>query len=519
MSNPSLERWQRAEKFWAERQADAARREYDALLSDPDWMLPANLRLGAIALETGQLRAAVSHALAAFYAREPDPVLLEALCRLLLNVGEMRAALHCVDDPSVAECSEAQVLAGMGRMMSEHGQPERAAMLLQRARALGLDTPDLRFHLGNAESHAGDMDAAEAELEACLRHAPNLAPAHRALAKLRRATPQKNHVARLREVLARYPATHKDTPLLHYALFKELDDLGDAGAAWPVLEEGMRLRRRQVRFDGAAEGELFDELMKVRATPPPTADSGAAPIFIVGLPRSGATLLQGMLAAHPQVAAAGELRDFIVQLRWCCQRVGDPLLDAELVRAAHKADLSELGRRYLSHTQWQAKGRAFFTDTLPANFLNVGFIANAMPQARILHMVRAPMDACFSNLEEIFAEAYAHSYDQGEMAAHFRRYHALMAHWHRQFPGRVLDVHLDQLADDPEAVLRTVLGHCGLAWDPAVLVAQTGVNPVATAGATHVREPAPSRLPGRWHRYEAPLQALREGLGPLAAEG
>jgi tetratricopeptide (TPR) repeat protein len=519
MSNSSLERWQRAESFWAARQADAARREYDILLSDPDWMLPANLRLGAIALETGQLRAAVSHALAAFYAREPDPVLLEALCRLLLNVGELRAALHCVDDPSVAACSEPEVLAGMGKMMSEQGQPERAATLLRRARALGLDTPDLRFHLGNSESYAGNVDAAETELEACLAHAPNFAPAHRALAKLRRATPERNHVPRLREVLARYPATHKDTPLLHYALFKELDDLGDAAAAWPALEEGMRLRRRQVRFDGAAEKELFDELMKVRAKAPPPADPGPVPIFIVGMPRSGTTLLERMLGAHPQVTDAGELRDFTVQLRWCCQRLGGPHLDAELVRAAHTADLSELGRRYLGHTQWQAKGRAFFTDKLPANFLNVGFIANAMPQARILHMVREPMDVCFSNLKELFGDAYPHSYDQGEMATHFQRYRALMAHWRRQFPGQVLDVHYDQLVTDPEAAARAVLGHCGLDWEPAVLAIEARTDAVATASAAQVREPIHRRFLGQWRKYEGPLQPLRQALGPLADEG
>jgi len=514
MGNPSLERWQRAEQFWAARQADAARREYDVLLSDPDWMLPANLRLGAIALETGQLRAAVSHALAAFYAREPDPVLLEALCRLLLNVGELRAALHCVDDPSVAACTEPGVLAGMGRMMAGQGQSERAGTLLRRARELGMDTPELRYMLGKSESLAGNLDAAEAELEACLAHAPNFAMAHRALAGLRCATHENNHVARLREVLARYPATHKDTPLLHYALFKELDDLDEADAAWAALEEGMRLRRRQVRFDGVAEAELFDELMKIRAVAPPPADPGPVPVFIVGLPRSGASRLARSLGAHPQVTDAGELRDFTVQLRWCCQRLGGPHLDAELVRAAHNADLSELGRRYLSHTQWQGKGSAFYTDRLPANFLNVGFIANAMPQARILHLVREPMDVCFANLGELFPDACAHSYDQAEMAAHFLRYQALMAHWHRQFPGRVLDVHYDRMVSEPDATLREVLAHCGLDPVPGVPPGESGAGVAATAAASRVREPGPSPYPGHWQRYASQLQPLLDHLGP-----
>lgn len=493
-SPPSLERWRHAEELWAARQAEAARREYDALLSDPDWMLPANLRLGAIALETGQVRAAVSHALAAFYAREPDPPLLEALCRLLLNVGEVRSALHCVDDASVAACSDAKLLTGFGRMMAAHGFFDRAAGLLRRARALGLETAELRFALGNAESHAGNTAAAEAELEACLAAAPNHAGAHAALATLRRATPDHNHVARLREVLARYPETHADAPKLHFALFKELDDLGDTEAAWPALADGLRHRKRQVRFDEAADIALFEQLRKVRAGPPLPVEPGPAPIFIVGLPQSGATLLEGMLAGAPEVVACGELDDLVMQLRWCGQRIGGPRLDEELVRACATADLSPLARRYLGHTQWRATGKRWFTDRTPSHFLSLGYLANALPQARILHLVRDPMDVCFANLRRLFAEGSAYSYDQRDMAGHYLRYRQLMAHWHAQFPGRILDVAYESLVTDPHATARRVFEHCGLAYTPSP-----------------TRAPDPRHI-GQWQRYATHLAPLREAL-------
>ncbi|WP_146909791.1 tetratricopeptide repeat-containing sulfotransferase family protein [Arenimonas daejeonensis] len=463
MTNPSLPRWQRAEALLAARQLEPARDLYLELLADPDWILPARLRLGAIALETAQLRAAVDHALAAFDTREPDPVLLEALCRLLLNVGELRHALACVDDPSIATCTDAAVLAGLGRMMADQGVPERAIALLRRARSLGADSADLHYQLGYAESYAGHDDAAETELEACLARAPDHAPAFRTLAKLRRATPARNHVDRLRAAIARVPEQHPDTPLLHYALFKELDDLGDTAAAWPALETGMRLRRLQLRYDPAADAALFEQLMQVRATAtPPPVEPGPVPIFIVGMPRSGTTLLERIVGGHPDVTDAGELRDFTVQLRWCTEVFGGPQPDAALARAAARTDLSTLGRRYLDHTQWHAQGRAFYTDKMPANFLNVGYLANVLPQARFLHLVRDPMDVCFSNLKELFGDAYPHSYDQGEMAAHFLRYRKLMAHWHTQFPGRLLDVAYDALVSDPETTAHAVLAHCGL---------------------------------------------------------
>ena len=490
----SIERWKRAEEFWAARQADSARREYDALLSDADWMLPANLRLGAIALETGQVRAAVSHALAAFYAREPDPPLLEALCRLLLDVGEARSALHCVDDASVAACTDAKLLLGFGRMMAEHGFFDRAAPLLRRARDLGLDTAELRFALGNAESRAGNLAAADAELEACLAAAPNHAGAHVALAALRRAAPGRDHVARLQAVLSRYPETHVDAPKLHFALFKELDDLGDTDAAWTALAAGQRHRRRQVRFDAAAEGAMFDELRKVRAARPVPTEPGPAPIFVVGLPQSGATLLEGLLATDPQVVAAGELGDLVMQLRWCGQRIGGPTLDDELVRACATADLSPLARRYLGHTQWRATGKAFFIDRTPSHFMSLGYLANALPQARILHLVRDPMDVCFANLKRFFAQGSGYSYDQQEMAGHYLRYRQLMAHWHAQFPGRILDVAYESLVTDPYATARHVFEHCGLAFTP-----------------TPARAPDPRHI-GQWRRYETQLAPLREAL-------
>src|SRR5690606_12214205 len=189
-----------------------------------------------------------------------------------------------------------------------------------------------------------------------------------------------------------------------YALFKELDDLGKTAAAWDALAAGMRVRRGQVVFDDGAEAALFEALHAVASNPPcrsrysgdalggsisagaiaavaaPAGGStgrveGPQPIFIVGLPRSGTTLLERVLGGHPEVADAGELRDVAAQLRWMTELPGSNQLDAALVRAAGSIDFAELGERYLAHTRWHAGGKRFYTDKLPANYLNVGFIA------------------------------------------------------------------------------------------------------------------------------------------------
>ena len=512
----SLETWHRGEAALKGGRLDEAWAAYSALVGDPAWVVPTRLRLSVVASGQGRVRESVAQALAGFEARRgADAVLLEALCRGLVDVGELEAAVACATDPAVTGTRDPAVLAGVGALLGDQSFPGPALPLLERARELGGPTPWLAGRIGRAQSYLGETDAAERELEACVAAGGPTAPAAwRDLARLRRWSPERNHVERLRAALAQLGEAHRDAPLLQYALFKELDDLGETGPAWRALEAGMRARRAQVGFDPAAEAELFEALQDTgsREVADAAAPTGPQPIFIVGLPRSGTTLLERILGGHPQVADAGELRDFTAQLRWMTGLPGSNHPDAALVRAAAGIDFAELGERYLSHTRWQARGKPFYTDKLPANVLNVGFIAQALPHARILHMARAPMDACFSNLKELFGPAYPHSYDQEEMADHYVRYRKLMDHWHAAFPGRILDVQYEALAAEPERVAREVLAFCGLPWDEAVLSPEQRTGAVATASTAQVREPIHARFVGQWRRYETQLEPLRQRL-------
>src|SRR5690606_26917327 len=205
---------------------------------------------------------------------------------------------------------DAAVQQGVGERLLEQSFPAEARPYLQRARALGGDSARLHYQLGLAALYAGDADQAEAAFEACLARQPLHGAAHRQLAKLRRARPDKNHVDRLRDVIARAGDAHPDAPPLYYALFKELDDLGETEAAWQALATGMRLRRAQIDYDPAAEEALFQQLLHMPPDTAAQADEGPAPVFILGQPRSGTTLLERILGGAPEVADAGELRDF-----------------------------------------------------------------------------------------------------------------------------------------------------------------------------------------------------------------
>ena len=325
-------------------------------------------------------------------------------------------------------------------------------------------------------------------------------------------------IDRIRAAIARRPADAADLPLLQYALFNELDRHGDTADAWAALEAGMRIRRAQVEYDADAEQRLFRHLedLDVEAAPDDGSHQGPRPVFIVGMPRSGTTLLERMLGNHPDVADAGELHDFVWQMRWCADLRGGKYLDLALAESAEGLDFAELGRRYSEHTQWRAGNKRVYTDKMPANFVNVPYIVRALPQARILHMVRGPMDTCFSNLKELFAGAYPHSYDQLEMAGHFRGYRALMARWRVRYPHRILDVRYDELVAEPERVARQVLEFCGLPPVDGLSDIQSREGAVATASAAQVREPIHRRFVDQWRRYEAYLGPMRKALGTLA---
>ncbi|MFT3805757.1 tetratricopeptide repeat-containing sulfotransferase family protein [Arenimonas sp.] len=510
--------WTQGENALARRDRAGARAAFQSLLALQPGHVPARLRLSTLATAQGRYRDAVAELQAIVALHPSEPELLALLAGMLHRLGESAEAIACATHSAWGISRDPAQIEDMADLLVQLGQLDAATMQLDRADRLSGSSARSLYLRSNIELFRGRLDEATTAVETCLARAPAHAQAHWLLSRLRRQSEASNHVPRLQALLGRdLPAV--DRVSLAFALFKELDDLGRQDEAWQALSLGCSGKRAMLDYRPAEEARAFDVLQRWR--PPtrvqaPGVEAGAQPIFIIGLPRTGTTLLERILGGHPDVENAGELDDLPLQLRWCCDRFSKNFVDAELFDTAARIDFGVLGRRYLQHAQWRARGKPRFTDKLPLNFLHAGFIAEALPQARILHMSRNPMDSCLSNLKELFAEAYPYSYRLDELAAHYGRYRRLMAHWHALYPGRILDIAYEELVSDPETQARRIFEFCGLDWAPESLDIASNPAPVSTASSAQVREGIHRDRVENWRKYAQPLEPLRERL---AAEG
>jgi tetratricopeptide (TPR) repeat protein len=304
---------------------------------------------------------------------------------------------------------------------------------------------------------------------------------------------------------------------LHFALAKAYEDTGEGDRAFHQLLEGNLLKRRHVAYDEAATlgnmkqtEEVFtpELIRKWEGVGEPTS----VPVFIIGMLRSGSTLVEQILASHPEVFGGGELKLLGKALASISAEQGGSFAFPQVASSMSGEQFRSLGKRYLAELQQLSTSATRITDKMPANFLYAGLIHLALPNATIIHTIRDPIDTCISCFSNLFDEPQLHTYDLAELGRYYRSYNALMAHWRRLLPPqRILDVHYEELVDDLECVARRIVSHCGLPWHPRCLDFHRTERPVRTTSALQVRQPIYKSSVGRGRPYEA-------FLGPLVKE-
>lgn len=515
----------RAQQYLESRQLVAAQTTLETLLQRVPHDAVARVELSTVLLERGQLRASTRELLAVASRPPDDAGLITQLVRRLYLCGETVAARDCLDHPALTRNPSGELLAVQAHLHWMLDDIPAALALIERAMLAGVDTPDEHYLHAMLFQFTGKMERAEAVLGACLGRWPTFSGAAMAQARLRRQTTESNHLDFLRTQLCRIPSnsTVAEDNLVRaefeHALFKELDDLGQHAEAWAALERSNATMHAFNPYDADGEAAFTDAIIrqplsgKGHSSKSSPAFDGPVPIFIVGMPRSGSTLLDRMLSNHSKVASAGEINDLLRQLQWLTD-VPDSGAQRrlELINRSREIDFGELGARYLKQTQWRAQGRDYYINKLPTNFPFVDIIRRALPHAPILHTVRDPMDVCFSNLKAMFGNASAYSYDMASLAHYHGRYVRLMRHWHATLPDSLLDVSYASLVQQPEAVMRTVLAYCGLDLEEDCLHPERNTAPVATPSSAQVREAIHSRGIGDWQHYATQLEPLRRAL-------
>jgi tetratricopeptide (TPR) repeat protein len=477
----------------------------------------AHYLVGVAAMDVRQMPKALEHLhrAASMLPRQPDYAVQFA--KALARAHRTGEALQVANVALALSPNHALMLDTLGTVYTQCHAHERAASVFRRAVALAPSNPICHFNWATSLLFNGNVDQAESELEACLALAPHYWPAHGVLSRLRRQSQSSNHIERLLDLAKQTVGDPAAQMQLNLALAKEYEDLGDYAEAFEHLRIGKSVNRDARNYTTDRDEAIVRAMIRAFPEPgsQPTGCQTDEPIFIMGMPRSGTTLLERILSSHPEVYAAGELENFGVMLERLSGGRSPVMLDLGVIERARHVNWEQLGDLYLSSTRPATCLKPRFIDKLPHNFLYAGFIANALPNARILCLRRNPLDTCLSNFREPFAETspfHGYSFDLLDTGRYYVLFDQLMAHWKRVLPGRILEVDYEELVGDQEASTRRLLEHCGLPWNDACLHFERNRAPVSTASSVQVRAPIYRSAMHRWKKYEAQLTGLRELL-------
>lgn len=451
-------------------------------------------------------------------ALELAPSLIEAHTNLGLT-------LHKAGRLDEAEALQRQALSldpdyarahgNLGVILHDAGRLEEAIESYEQALSIRPGNTEVLRDLAVALQDAGRMEEAVARYEQVLEIEPDNANVLRILAASRKHTERDGEVSRIQALYDDAPAMSGQKMHLGFALGKIFEDLEDYDQAFEYLAEANRVARSSLTYDPVRTADGFGRLQTLFdpgfvAKGPAGPSDGPVPVFIVGMPRSGTTLVEQILASHPEVAGAGELNYLFAAIEKETSDGRHPYPDG--VDDIDDAALARIGARYLERLAGLADGHPYVTDKMPHNFFHVGIIARALPSARVIHVRREPMDTCLSIFAQYFPRQHPYGYDLEELGSYYRHYEALMAHWREAAPDSMLEVPYESLVSDPESQIRRLLDYCGLAFDPACLDFHKTERPVRTASAWQVREPLYATSIERWRRFEKHLEPLRAAL-------
>ena len=391
------------------------------------------------------------------------------------------------------------------------GETVQALEHLQKLVVAEPDNVTVHLDLGNLAMNVGDNETALVHVRRALELQHDCAGAYYTLSRLIRFKQDSSDFRDLEAAASQYDPDGESF-FYNYALFKAYQDIGDNDKAFPYLHRGSVQKRKIVSYDAKRHTEKVDQIISVfdqelLASVNPISNPEKTFIFILGMPRSGTTLTEQILTSHSQVTHGGEL-PFLSEYA-----AGSNYPEA--YKNAPDALYLEVANLYTAATAKKSGDSPFFTDKAPGNFMNIGLILSAFPNAKIIHCRRDPVDTCLSCYKLLFGKGVTFSYDMVELGQHYLEYVRLMKHWDTVAPGRILNIDYEETIGDTEAQVARMLDYCGLPFEEKCLRFYENERPVFTASLQQVRKPIYKSSVGLWRKHEKHLQPLLEILEPV----
>ena len=434
--------------------------------------------------------------------------------RLLFITGQRAAARELANELAQKTNNSVSFCAELALLLNKLGLHQESLQWYQQALNIEPNNAQLLFNLASLQRFMGKLTESQSSLNKLIALNPQDSEAWLLRSSLLKQTTQNNHVDQLK-IAVQQQSSPIGKAQLYYALGKELEDLQQYDNSFKALQQGASVRRANMQYSLDNDLATLDKITQVFDANVFKQDicghQSTQPIFIVGLPRTGSTLVERIISSHSEVYSAGELNNFALEMMQLVRKslARPPANKLDLITATRDLDFKTLGQNYINSTRPDTENHGRFIDKLPLNSLYVGLIHLALPKAKIVYVQRHPMDSCFAIFKQIFTQGYPFSYDLEELARYQIAHYKLMTHWQQVLPGIMHTISYETLVTDIATQSKALLDYCDLQWQPQCGEFEKNTSASTTASASQVRQPVYTSSVGKWKHFEQQLSSVK----------